>query len=487
MSLNGISGGGGVGSLMADWMIDGRPSIPLNDMDIRRFGPHYSSDLERTIQQSRETYKFYYSLHYPRDEREWGRKWRKSALFERLLQEGGVIGEKNGWERANYFDASSKPGRLMGVEQSEWGFNQPPYFHIVGEECKAIREDVGMIDMTSFGKTDVIGPDALKFLQIMAANQVDKPVGSLIYTQFLSHEGGIESDVTICRLGDEHFRVITGSSFQGNDVGWMERNKEELGVDVNIEDVSDQFGVISVWGPNSRNILSSSSLIDSSSTGFLLSNESFPFMTGKYLPSNNDINNKIWIQRVSYVGELGYELYIPFNQMEGVWDSLREMDVKPCGYYAIDSLRLEKGYRYWSADITPDENPFEAGLAFAVKMKKDVDFIGRAALIQYRKEHPKGTRRRLMTMVLESEKGRKGQVPIFGGEAISCPSTGDVIGRLTSAGYGHYTKQTICLGYLPPNFLQEGSRVNIDICGEDHVAVVCNDSIYDPENESLKG
>jgi 4-methylaminobutanoate oxidase (formaldehyde-forming) len=481
MSLNGIAGAGGLGQIMAEWLVEGSPALDVSEMNVRRFGPHYA-DPRYAAERAREVYKYYYHLRYPADENEWGRRQRVSALYERLRDLGAVFGEKNGWERANYFEPG-RPGRQAGAEQQRWGWNQPPYFEQVRQECQAIRQRAGLLDMSSFGKIDVTGRGALNFLQWLAANNIDKPVGSLTYTQFLNTAGGIESDVTIARLGEQHFRMVTGTAFAASDLGWVTMHLPDDG-SVAVRDVTEEWACIAVWGPRAREVLQGLTRNDAS-------NEAFPYMSAQSIQVDGIT---VWAQRVSYAGELGWELYVAPAQAAQLWDVLlaagQRVGIQPIGYKALESLRLEKGYRYWSADITPAENPYEAGLGFAVKLNKGdgstgspqgstgspQGFMGREALLKIKEQ---GIRRRLCTLTIETMPGL-----IYGGEAVY--ANGAVVGRIRSGGYGYTVGKNIGLAYLPIELAKVETALEVEIFGERAPAVVAPDVLYDPGHKRLK-
>ncbi len=467
MSLNGIAGAGGVGKVMAEWIIEGQPSIDVHLMNVRRFGSHYAN-LHYTAEKAREVYKYYYYLHYPEDEPEWGRPQRQSALYPSLQKLGAIFGQKDGWERANYFKAG-QPWRQAGAEQRQWGWGQPPYFEQVGKEAQAVRQQVGLLDMSSFGKIEVRGPGALAFLQRMAANNLDKAPGGLTYTQFLNPQGGIESDVTVVRLAETHFRVITGTAFTTRDLGWLQLHRPDNGT-IELEDVTDNWACLSLWGPQARSVLKAISRCD-------VSNHAFPYMSAQTI----DLNGlDVWAQRVSYAGELGWELYTSPQDAIAVWEALlkagKAYSIQPVGYKALESLRLEKGYRYWSGDITPTENPYQAGLGFAVKLNKG-DFIGREALLKVKTE---GIKQRLCTLTISGVPGI-----LYGGEAVYLHN--DVVGRIRSGGYGYTVAQNIGLSYLPLELTQVGTQLEVDIFGQRVKAKVAPDTLYDPKNERLRG
>ncbi len=398
---------------------------------------------------------------------------------------GAVFGEKNGWERVNYFDPG-QPGRRAGADQRAWGWGRPAFFEQVGEEHRAARERVALWDMTSFGKVEVRGPGALELLQKLADNDVNKPVGSLIYTQFLNPRGGIESDLTIIRLGGDEFRVITGSNFVASDLGWIRMHLPGDST-VTVRDVTDEWAVIGMWGPRARDVLQSVTLED-------VTNAAFPYLTAKTITI---ASVEVWAQRVTYVGELGWEFYIHPEHVSDMWEALmdagRHFGIRPAGYKVLDSLRLEKGYRYWSTDITPLENPYEAGLGFCVKLNQG-DFIGREALLKVRAE---GIPRKLCTITLASPpwspspdgavpvgRGGKGGEGLYGGEAVY--AEGKLIGRLRSGGYGYTVSKMIGLVYLPKELTPMGTPLEVECFGQRFPAEVAADVLYDPKGERVR-
>lgn len=476
MSLNGIAGAGGVGRVMAEWIVDGAPSIDVSEMDVRRFGT-YLSDPQYVAAKAREAYRYYYLLRYPTDEDEWGREKRLSPLYKRVQAQGAVFGAKNGWERVNYYatdDSETTPidrDSSFTVRQSSSArsWDRPPYFDLVGEEHRAARERAALFDMTSFGKIDVRGRDALAFLQWLADNDVNKPIGALTYTQFLNERGGIESDLTIARLGEEHFRIVTGTAFLASDLGWMRLQKQKREpLDVEFTDVTEQFACLGLWGPQARNVLAQVTTSD-------ISNVSFPYMTAQSL----DVGGmKVWAQRVSYVGELGWELYCSYRDANELWDALfdagRDVGIARAGYKALETLRLEKCYRYWSADITPADTPYESGQGFAVKLDKG-EFCGRAALLEQKAQGPA---RRLVPLTLTDK------VVIYGGEAVRYD--GRVISRVRSGGYGYSIQKNIAMCYLPIELTRLGTAVHVEVFGERVPAIVSADPLYDPKGSKLK-
>jgi 4-methylaminobutanoate oxidase (formaldehyde-forming) len=451
--------------LLAEWILEGETSIDTHEMNVRRFGPHLK-DKKFRVEQCREVIRYYYHLRYPHDENEWGRPLRISPLYDRLKKQGAVFGLKNGWERVNYFDAG-KTWRQAGADQKNWGWERPPYFDQVGDEVKAARERVALFDMTSFGKIRLRGAGALDLIQRLAANNIDKPVGSVTYTQFLNPKAGIEGDVTVTRLGDDEFRIISGTSFVSSDFGWIQLHMPDDG-SVEIKDETDSLCCITLWGPEARQVLGSICPSD-------LSSPAFPHMTAQSISINNIT---VWAQRVSYVGELGWELYIQPGDAVTVWDSLMQAGsqfrIRPAGYKALDALRIEKGYLYWSGDITPEDNPLAAGLGMFVDLSKP-DFIGKAALEKIQKQGP-GTRLIALTMDAGGN--------LYGGESVY--ANGQVIDRIRSGNYGYTVGQDIGLVYLSLDLAVPGVELEVQVMGERVKATVAGLPLVDPGGLKLK-
>ena len=465
MSLNGIAGAGGVGKVMAEWVIDGEPSMDLHEMNIRRFGSNYS-DIEFVSEKAREVYHYYYHQHYPADETLWARNQRKSPLYDRLASLGAEFGEKNGWERVNFF-SPGKSSRKAADDQKKWGWGRAPYHNLIREECLAARDRVAVFDMSSFGKFEISGPGAIELLQRVACNNVDIPSGSLVYTQFLNSKGGIESDLTICRLSSERFRVITGTSFLSNDLEWV-RSQAPTDGSVKLCDVTEDFACIGLWGPRARDVLGQI-------TRDAIDNDTFPYLSARQMTV---AGKSAWLQRVSYIGELGWEIYISNDDAVTVWDALLEQGnehgIRPAGYKALDSLRLEKGYVYWSSDVTPEDNLIEAGLSFCADMSKG-DFIGRDALVKLKES---GVETRLRTVVLEGN-----DLPAYGSESVWYK--GKIVSRLRSAGHSHITDRSMGYCYLPISLADPGTEVEIELFGE-LISAKVSLPIHDPKGERLK-
>jgi glycine cleavage system T protein len=468
MSLNGYGGAGGIGKLMAEWIIDGESPLDVYAYRATRFGNYYANP-EYAAERTREGVKYYYRLRFPNDENEWARPHRVSPVHYRLQEMGAVFGEKFGWERVNYFDPEN-PWRRMGAEQREWGWNRPPYFERVGTEHQATRERVTLFDLSSFGKIEVSGLGALPLLQWVADSNIDKPIGSAIYTQFLNSRGGVEADVTISRLSENHFWVITGSAFIGNDLAWLRMQQQESDADVRIRDITQDWACLALWGPKARLVLKKLTSDD-------ISNEAMPYLHAGMIQINGV---HIWAQRVSYVGELGWELYIPNNRATLVWDALiragEEFGIEVGGYKVLDSLRMEKGYRYYTADVTQLETPYESGLGFCVDLNKG-DFIGREALVKQKQE---GLSRKVCTLVLDGEEFTQ----IYGGEAIY--HDGKVITRVRSGGYGYTLKKNILYAYLPLAIAKAGTRLELDLIEGRFQGEVTASVLFDPKGDRLR-
>ena len=343
---------------------------------------------------------------------------------------------------------------------------KPGWFDAVGREHRAARERAALFDQTSFSKFEVRGRGALAALQRIAAGNLDRPDGSCVYTQLCNESGGIEADLTIMRLAADHFYVVTGSQFGVRDSSWIRRHLPDDG-SIAISDVTSAYAVINIVGPRSRDILQATTDDD-------VSNAAFPYLSVREIEIGL---GRARAARVGYVGELGWELHVPTEYAAHVYEQLMqagaERGLVDAGYRAIESLRLEKGYVYWSAEVTPDTNPYEAGLAFAVALDKG-DFIGREALLRIRET---GRVRKLATLTVE------GFAPLIGGETIL--ADGEVVGTTTSAGYGYTVGKTIALGYLPSGIAKE-AELSIEAYGKHFPAKRAPRSLYDPKGERLK-
>jgi 4-methylaminobutanoate oxidase (formaldehyde-forming) len=462
---HGIAGAGGVGQQLAQWIVGGEPELDLWKMDIRRFGAQYRSGAY-ALARTTETYATYYDIHYPNEERLAGRPLRLSPAYEELLALGAAFGEKSGWERPNWFEPNASLGdealRPRGWAGRHWS-------PAIGAEAMAARETAALFDESSFAKIEVGGPGALGFLQRLCANDVDRPAGSITYTQMLNTRGGIECDFTVTRLGEEAFLIVTGTAFGNHDLGWLRRHLPDDD-SVRLRDITSARACLGLWGPRARDILQPLSRDD-------LSDAAFPYLTAREISVGNV---PVLALRVTYVGELGWELYAPAEYGRGLWRTLwaagAPHGMRAGGYRAIDALRLEKGYRVWSSDITPEETPFEAGLGFAVKLDKSVDFIGRQALVTRRAAGP---RRRLVCLVLDDSRS-----VTLGNEPVRIE--GAIVGRVTSGGYGYAVARSIAYAYLPPEQAAVGTRGEIDVFGAWIGAEVMKEPLWDPAGERIR-
>jgi 4-methylaminobutanoate oxidase (formaldehyde-forming) len=470
MSMNGFGGAGGIGKAMAEWIIDGATELDFYGYHAWRFGRNYRDPCYAAAC-ARECYKYYYYTRYPNDEDVAMRPRRISPLHHRLQELGAVFGQKNGWERVNYIQPG-EPWRRAGADQRQWGgWVKEPYFDVVAAEHKAIRERVGMVDLTSFGKIDLKGPGALPLLQRLAVSNMDRPVGAVIYTQFCNARGGIMADVTITRLADDRFRLITGSGFIDNDRGYIISQLRPEDPAVEIRDVTENFACIGLWGPKAPDVLGAVTDDD-------ISPETLPYMQAKSITINGV---QVLAQRISYAGEKGWELYAAFDRAIVVWDRLWDAGqahgIIAAGYKVLGSLRIEKSYLYYNADITTLDNPYEAGLGFTVDLEAANDYIGREALQKIKAE---GIRNELCTITIGGEEW----LPLYGAEAVI--ADGRVISRLRSSGYGHTVKKNIGLAYLPLELAKAGTALEVEIFGEMLPAQVSERVLYDPEGRFLK-
>lgn len=458
---HGLAGAGGMGKLVAEWILDGVPSLDVWEMDSRRFGTAYRTR-EYTLARTIEVYSTYYDVKYPGHEREAGRPLRTSPTFPRLEQLGAAFGEKSGWERPNWFEPNAAGGdeslRPRGWAGRLWS-------PAIGAEHVATRETAALFDETSFAKIEISGEGAPAFLEHLCDNKVAREVGAITYTSMLNTRGGIECDFTVTRLEPERFRIVTGTAFGLHDLSWIREHAPEDG-SVVVEDVTSRYACLGIWGPRSREILQPLSTAD-------LSNEAFRYMRAREI----DVGQVPCLAlRVTYVGELGWELYCPMEfglrLWDTIWDAGREHGLAAGGYKAIDSCRLEKGYRVWGADITPDDNPFEAGLEFAVKLDKG-DFVGRDALLAAEPE------RRLACLVLEDPRA-----VALGSEPVRID--GATVGRVTSGGYGYTVERSIAYAYVPASNTQPGRPVEVEIFGEWVSGEVAAEPLYDPAGERIR-
>jgi glycine cleavage system aminomethyltransferase T/glycine/D-amino acid oxidase-like deaminating enzyme len=469
---HGIAGTGGIGQQMARWIVEGEPELDLWKMDSRRFGGQYRSQ-RLTLERSYENYATYYDIHYPNEERLAGRPLRLSPAYEDVAALGAVFGEKSMWERPNWFTPNEDGGGVSSRAALEAtrprGWAGQHWSPAIGAEALATRQAAAIFDESSFAKIEIEGPGALAFLQRLCANDVDRLVDSITYTQMLNHRGGIECDFTVTRRAPDRFLIVTGTAFGNHDLGWMQRHVPD-DASVRIRDATSALACFGIWGPNARAILEGLTSDD-------LTNDAFPYLTARMVTLGSLL---VLALRVTYVGELGWELYIPSEYGRALWRTLwdagKEQGLVAGGYRAIDALRLEKGYRVWSSDITPEETPYEAGLGFAVKLDKGVDFIGREALVAAKAAGP---RKRLRCLVLDDPRS-----VALGNEPVRVD--GWIVGRATSGGYGFAVEKSIAYAYLPPDQAAIGTRGDVEVFGEWIGFEIAREPLWDPEGERIR-
>ena len=456
---HGLAGAGGMGRLLAEWIVEGVPGLDVWEMDSRRFGAPYRSPqytLERTI----EVYSTYYDVKYPGHERQAGRPLRTSPTYPRLQGLGAAFGEKSGWERPNWFEPNAAAGdeslRPRGWAGRLWSA-------AVGAEHRAVRETAALFDETSFAKIEIAGDGAAAFLERLCDNRVARDVGAITYTQMLNPRGGIECDFTVTRLAEDRFRIVTGTAFGQHDLSWIRQHAPEDG-SVVVEDVTSRYACLGLWGPLARDVLAP--LCDDDLT--------FPYMRAKEVAVGPV---PCLALRVTYVGELGWELYcateLGLRLWDTIWDAGRGHGLVAGGYKAIDSCRLEKGYRVWGADISPEDTPYEAGLGFAVKLDKG-EFIGRDALLAAQEPE-----RRLACLVLADPRA-----VALGSEPVRIG--GEVAGRVTSGGYGYTVERSIAYAYVPSAHAEPGTPVEVEVFGEWVPGEVAAEPLYDAEGTRVR-
>jgi 4-methylaminobutanoate oxidase (formaldehyde-forming) len=454
---HGLAGAGGMGRLVAEWIAEGTPSLDTWEMDSRRFGRQYRSR-SYTLARTLEVYETYYDVKYPGHERQAGRPLRLSPTYARLAELGAAFGEKSGWERPNWFEPNGERGdeslRPRGWAGRLWS-------PAIGAEHVACRETAALFDETSFSKIEVSGDGAADFLERLCANRVARDVGVVTYTSMLNPRGGIECDFTVTRTAEDRFLIVTGTAFGRHDLAWIRQHADG---GVAVDDVTSAHACLGLWGPKAREILQplTETPLD------------FSYMRARELAVGSV---PCLVLRVTYVGELGWELYCPMEYglalWNAIWESGRAHGLVAGGYKAIDALRLEKGYRVWSSDISPDDTPYEAGLGFAVKLDKG-DFVGRDALLAATEPE-----RRLCCLVLADPRS-----VALGSEPVRVD--GRPAGRVTSGGYGYTVQRSIAYAYLPVEYSRPGQQVDVEIFGEWVGGEVTAEPLFDPTGERVR-
>jgi sarcosine dehydrogenase len=463
----GIASGGGAGWVLAQWVIDGEAPLDLWVVDIRRFAEMHK-DRQWVNDRTLEAYGKHYEIGFPHVEYESGRPRIVSPLYDRLKAHRAVFGSKLGWERPNWFAPEGmEPRDIPTMGRQNW-------FDAVGDEHRHVREKVGIFDQSSFAKYEVSGPDALTALSHICANDVTKPVGRLTYTQLLNTRGGIEADLTVARLADDRFYIVTGTGFRTHDLAWI-REHIPQGADVRIEDITEDHGTLSLMGPHARDVLEKVTSAD-------VSNSAFPFA---HVREIDIAGHTVRALRVTYVGELGWELHMPIGATGEIFDALmregKPWDIRPVGYRALESLRLEKGYRAWGSDITPNDTPHEAGLGWAVRRNSNTGFVGQQALAALAGQP---LTKRFAGFVIDDP-----DAVLVGRETIL--RNGQPVGYLTSGGYGYTIGKSVGYGYVrnedgvSNGFLEDGDY-ELVIAMERFPARIGLKPFVDPANAKVK-
>ncbi len=460
---HGIAGAGGIGKVMAEWIVAGEPSFDVWHMDINRFGRQWRSPgftLARVV----ESYQRYYDIPYPGLQREAGRPLRTSPAYPWHRENGAEFAEKSGWERVDFY----RPNEALGDDSLRpRGWAGRYWSPATGAEHLATRSAAGLFDETSFSKLEVSGPDAAQFLEWVCDNRVARDIGAVTYTQALNRRGGIEADFTVTRTADDVFLIVTGTAYGTHDAAWLRKQARRRSASVRIADVTGLYACYALWGPRSRDILRTLTQTD-------LTDAAFPFMTSQEMMVG-DI--PVRALRVTFVGELGWELYATSEYgarlWSEVWSAGRDHGLVAGGYRAIETMRLEKGYRVWGSDLTAETNPYEAGLGFCVKLDKPGGFEGREALVRARQD---GLTRKLSAIVLDDPRE-----VVVGSEPVRV--NGRVTGRITSGGYGYSAGQSIAYAYLAAADAVPGTPVDIDLFG----TWVCGTVVAEPVFDSKDG
>ena len=453
----GITAAGGAGWQLGEWMVDGEPTIDMMGVDPRRFGDYVTKSF--LIQKNEEAYANVFTIHYPDEEREAGRPLRQAPCYDRLKDLGAVFGQKFGWERANWFAPK-------GVEQiDDWSFRRSKWFEHVGNECKNVQENVGLLDMTAFAKCRISGPGAERLLDNLVANKLPKKNGRVNLCHALNKNGGVLSEYTIAKESNDSYYIVSAGAFQRLDHDWIQQwmPKDRS---VKFENLTNSMGVLVLAGPKARDLMSKVSSAD-------FSNESFPWLSSQKI----DVGLAPTIaMRMNFVGELGWELHHSIEYQNHIFDRLmevgKEFKLKPFGIRAMDSLRIEKTYKLIGTEMSIEYSPFESSLDRFVHLNKG-NFIGRDALVQWQQ---KGFQNKLVTLEVKEVKDADtlGNNPIYKGDKV--------IGRATGGNYGFRVQKSLAIGMVQPDYAAVGSKLTMDILGTTYDVEVIQDSPYDPDN-----
>ena len=457
----GITAAGGAGLQLGEWMVDGEPTIDMMGVDPRRFGDYVTKSF--LIQKNEEAYANVFTIHYPDEEREAGRPLRQAPCYDRLKDLGAVFGQKFGWERANWFAPK-------GVEQiDDWSFRRSKWFEHVGNECKNVQENVGLLDMTAFAKCRISGPGAERLLDNLVANKLPKKNGRVNLCHALNKNGGVLSEYTIAKESNDSYYIVSAGAFQRLDHDWIQQwmPKDRS---VKFENLTNSIGVLVLAGPKARDLMSKVSSAD-------FSNENFPWLSSQKI----DVGLAPTIaMRMNFVGELGWELHHSIEYQNHIFDRLmevgKEFKLKPFGIRAMDSLRIEKTYKLIGTEMSIEYSPFESSLDRFVHLNKG-NFIGRDALVQWQQ---KGFQNKLVTLEVKEVKDADtlGNNPIYKGDKV--------IGRATGGNYGFRVEKSLAIGMVQPDYAAVGSKLTMDILGTTYDVEVIQDSPYDPDNNFIR-
>lgn len=461
-----VTHSGGVGQAIANWMDSGDPGTDIHEADISRYHAHVYSKAY-TYTRCAQQYREVYDIIHPLQQMEHPRPLRLPPFYDREVTQGGVFFEGAGWERPQWFEVNKALLTTYDVP-SRSGWEARFWSPIEGTEHLATRERVALFDIGAFTKIQVEGPGALAYLNWLAANQIDQPVGKVVYTSLLTEQGGIKCDLTITRVSEDSFLVLTGGGMGMHDLAWI-RSQVPADGTVTVTDVTSRYTAIGLWGPAARDVLAR--VCEDT-----VSNEEFPYFTARSLMIGAV---PVFALRVSYVGELGWEIYTPTEYGLRLWDALWEAGqphgLIAAGSGAFDSLRLEKGYRLWGSELHTDYNPYEAGIGWAVRLNKG-DFLGRDALVRSKET---GISRKLSCLTFATPDGiALGKEPILDGDSP--------VGYVSSANYGYSVGKYIAYGYLPVDLAVEGTQLAVEYLGKRHPVVVSSEPLYDPQNEKLR-
>jgi len=457
----GITAAGGAGWQLAEWIVDGEPTIDMLGVEPRRYGSYVTKSY--LMEKNEEAYANVFTVHYPDEEREAGRPLRQAPCYDRLKKLGAVFGQKFGWERANFFATDGEK------QEDDWSFRRSNWFKSVEKECKNVRENVGLLDMSAFGKCRIKGPGAEEFLDKLVANKLPKKIGRINLCHALNTKGGVHSEFTIMREAKDSFYLVSAGAFQRLDHDWIHKWMPNDGT-VQYENLTNSMGVLVVSGPKARKLMQKVSKAD-------FSNEKFKWLSAQninigFAPCN--------AMRVNFVGELGWELHHPIEYQNHIFDKLmeagKEYNLKPYGIRAMNSLRVEKSYKLVGTELSIEYAPYESGLDRFIHPNKG-DFIGRAALDKWR---AKGFSNKLVTMEVHgiSDADVLGNNPIY--------QNGSVVGRATGGDFGFRLNKSIALGMVKPELAKVGQKLKIDILGKMHEVSIIEDSPYDSENKLLR-